>query len=103
MICRVINTHGDVWRLLADAIEYCTGVAVETTLRIVVADIVYNTAHDVFNVDVGICCYLSGNNDHASLNHGLAGYSGAFILLKQSIQDCIGDLVGHFIRVALRY
>ena len=84
-----VNAHRDIPGLLANGVEYCTGGAVETHVRAVVANVDYGLANGLFQVHIGrggdLACYYT----HAGLDHGLHRDARVFIALKEVVQDRI--------------
>src|SRR5207342_2383839 len=90
----------DVRRLLAEHVDDRAGVAVETDLRIVVADVVDNLARQRLDVDPRRGGDFAGDDRGAGLHHGFAGDAGALVLRQDGVEDGVGDLVGDLVRVA---
>ena len=61
VIMGVIYALRNIGRLFADSVDHGTRVAVETAVGVVVADVIYHAAHDVFDVDIGFGGYFAGD------------------------------------------
>ena len=57
----VIYALRNIGRLFADGVDHGARVAVETTVGVVVTDVIYHAAHDVFDVDIGFGGYFAGD------------------------------------------
>jgi hypothetical protein len=101
LVLALVHAHGDIPGLLADGVEHGAGGAVEADVRAGVADIRDHVAHDFLEVDIGAGRHLAGNDDHAGLDHGFHGDAGLPVVLQDVVEDGIGDLVGHLVRVSL--
>ena len=98
-----VNALCDVGRLLADGVENAASGAVKANVGAVVADIDYGLAYQIFQIDPGGSRHLTGEDDHAGFNQRFAGDAGVFVLGDDGVQDCIGNLVGDFVRMPFGY
>ena len=98
----LVDTHGDVGRLLVDRGDDAAGVAVEAFVRMVVADGVDGLADQLRDVDVGRGRDLAGHHDKTGREQGLAGHTGHRVDGEDGIQHRVGHLVRHLVRMALR-
>ena len=92
----LVNVGG----LLADDVDHGTGVAVETDLRRVVADVHDDPADQFFQVDPGAGRDLAADNGHAGFDKGFAGDMRCRVLLDDGVEDGIGNLVRNLVRMA---
>ncbi len=97
-----INALGDIDGLLADNVDDAAGVAVVAHFRGGVADVLDDTAHQVFQIHPGAGGDLTANDGHTGFYHGLAGNAGMGIVGQDGIQHGIRDLVCQFVRMAFR-
>ena len=58
-------------------------------------------AHDLAVRDLGARGDLAGHDHHAGLRQALAGHPAVRVLREQRIEDGIGNLVAHLVRVSL--
>jgi hypothetical protein len=82
----VVETLGNVGRLLLDSDEDVAGLVVEALGRVVVADVLDGVADDLLVVEVGLGRNLAKDHDHASFGCRLAGNLGPGVLLEASIE-----------------
>ena len=99
----LVHPFGDVGGLGADGVQHRTGLAVEAALGVVVADVRHHLAYQAFKVNISLGAHLARHQHHAGFHEGLAGHTGLRVLFQHGIQNRIGYLVGHFVRVALGY
>ena len=98
----LVDTHGDVGRLLVDRRDHAAGVAVEALVRMVVADGVHGLADQLRDVDIGRGGDLTGHDDEPGGEEGLAGHSGHRVRGEDRVQHRVGHLVRHLVRMAFR-
>ncbi len=92
----------DVLGLCAERVEHRAGGVVEALLGAVVADLGDRVAHDLLDVHGGRGLGLAGDQHHARLGDGLGGDARLRVLGEVGVQNRIGDLVAHLVRVAFR-
>lgn len=97
----VVETLGDIGRLLLNGDEEVQGLVVETLGGIVIADALDGLTDNLLVVDLGLGSDLAEDHDHAGLGSRLAGNLGKRILSKAGIEDGIGNLVGNLVGVTL--
>ena len=97
----VVDTLGDVWRLLADGQLDSAGVAIETLVGVVVADAENNTANEGHQVGVGVSGDLTGEVDLAGGQQRLDGNPASGIIVEECIEHGVRNLIGHLVGVAL--
>ena len=68
----LIDTLSNIGALRMNSTHNTTGLAIKTVLRIVVADGVNSTTHNVVNFNVSIRANFSAHNNKAGRNEGLA-------------------------------
>src|SRR5579864_7927554 len=96
-----VDSLGDVRRLRVDRRQHGAARAVEPVVGVGVADLADDPAGDVGEVDVGGGGDLAGQQHHASRDQRLARHAAGRVQPHHLVEDGIGDLVGHLVRVAL--
>jgi hypothetical protein len=89
----IVQTLGNVWRLLLNGDEHIASLVVEALVGVIVANILDSVTNDLLVVKMGLGGNLAEDHDHASLGSRLAGDLGERVVLEAGIQDGIGDLV----------
>ena len=90
----------DVGRLLVDRHQHRAGVAVEAHVAAGVADPLHRLAGQLLVVDWRLGGDLAGDHDVAGLEQRLAGHPPLGIAGQDGVEDGVGDLVGHLVRMA---
>jgi hypothetical protein len=96
-----VDPLGDVGRLRVDRRHHGAGVAVEAELVARVADLLDDAPRHPGEIDVGLGGDLAGEQHEAGGDQGLAGDAAGRILPQDLVEDRVGDLVRHFVRVTL--
>ncbi len=94
------DTLVDIGALLMDGGEYAAGIAVETQLAAVVADLADYAAGSLLNVDIGIGTHLAGNDNLPGCNKSLACHFRRRVAGEKLIDYGVGNLVGDLIGMA---
>ncbi|KAI3487290.1 hypothetical protein L1887_48875 [Cichorium endivia] len=81
----VVETLGNVGRLLLDGDEHVAGLVVEALLGRVVADLLDGVTDDLLVVDLGLGRDLTEDHDHTGLGGGLTGDLGVRVLLEAGV------------------
>lgn len=89
----VVQTLGDIGRLLLNSNQDVTGLVVETLLRVVVTDLFDGVSDNGLEVDSGLGGDFTEDHDHTGLGGGLTGDLGVGVLGQTSVEDGIRDLV----------
>ena len=97
----VVHAHRNVARLLVDVRDDAAGVAVETVLRAVIADVADHAARDFGNVNVAVRGDLAHDVDKAGGDRRLAGYAAAGVFFKDRVEHRVGDLVADLVGMPL--
>jgi len=97
-----IDAHGDVGRLLFDALQHRHRLEVEGHVRIGVADLLHRVAHDLVDVHPAVDRALAAHHGHARRDHRLAGDAGVGVLGQHGVEDGVGDLIGDLVGVPHR-
>lgn len=98
----VVETLGNVGRLLLDGDEDVAGLVVETLAGVVVANVLDGATDDFLVVEAGLGGDFTENHNHTGLGGSLASDLGEGVLLEAGIEDGIRDLVGNLVGVTLR-
>ena len=84
-----------------DGGENAAGIAVEAVFGLVVADTVDDVTDGLLDVYIGVFrTDFAADDDQAGRAEGLAGHLGIGVLAEEFVEDGVGDLVGHFVRMA---
>ncbi len=84
----MVETLGNVGRLLLDGDEDVAGLVVEALFRRVVADLLDGVTDDLLEVEVGLGGDLTENHDHARLGGRLAADLGPWVLRQTGVELC---------------
>ena len=98
-----VDTHRDVRRLLLHDADHRARGGVKAPERVGVTDLAHRAAHDRRKLQRGGGRDLARQGDQPGLEQRLAGHAARGILLEHGVQDGIGNLVGHLVRMALGY
>jgi hypothetical protein len=96
-----IDALRDIRGLLADDVDDAAARAVETHVRMVVADIEYGLAHQRLDIHPGARRDLARHDDDAGLDQGLAGDPAARVGRDDRIEHGVRNLVSHLVGMAL--
>ena len=96
----LIHAGVNVRGLLANRDGDTAELAVETAGRRIVADVKNGLTHDGGNLDVAGGGHLTGDVHLAGSHHGLHSNVRCGILGNNAVQDCVGNLVTNFVRMA---
>ena len=84
-----------------DGGQDAAGMGIETVFGFVVSDPVDGRPDGFLDIDIGgLGADFAADYDQARGAESLAGHFGSGVLAKEFVQDGIGNLVGHFIRMA---
>lgn len=97
----VVQTLGDIGRLLLNGDEQVEGLVVETLGGVVVTNVLDSVTDDLLVVELGLGGDLTEDHDHTSLGGSLASNLGEGILSQASVEDGIRDLIGDLVGVTL--
>ena len=100
---RPVNAHGNIRGLLVDCRDHAAGICVKSKLPSCVANLPYRIPDDLLDIYVSVGGNLSHNKYKARGGACLACHAAHGILLHKRIQDRIGYLVAHLVRVAFCY
>ncbi len=98
---RRVDTLRDIGRLLLDRDERAAGEVVEAVVGTRVADVPDRFADDRLEVHVGLGRDLAEDHDQAGGRHGLARDASLGVFADDRVEDGIGDLIAHLVRVTL--
>lgn len=97
----VVQTLGNIGRLLLNSNEQVEGLVVETLGGVIVTDVLDGVTDDLLVVNLGLGGDFTENHDHTSLGGSLASNLGEGVLSQAGVEDGIGDLIGNLIGVTL--
>lgn len=97
----VVETLGDIGRLLLNGDQHVAGLVVKALLGVVVANVLDGVSHNLLVVQSGLGSDLTEDHDHTGLGGGLAGNLGEGVLLEAGVQNGVRDLVTDLIGVSL--
>jgi hypothetical protein len=89
----VVQTLGNVGRLLLNGNEDVAGLVVEALVGRVVANVLDGIADDLLVVEVCLGGDLTEDHDHTGLGGRLTGHLGERVLLEAGIEDGVRDLI----------
>ena len=75
-------------------------VGTEAQVAADVANVANDVAGQLDEIDIGARCDFSGDDDEVGRAEGFTGDAGQRVLSEEGIEDAIGDLVGHLVRVS---
>lgn len=97
----VVETLGDIGRLLLNGDEEVEGLVVEALGGVIVSDVLDGLADDLLVVELGLGGDLTEDHDHTGLGGSLASDLGEGVLSQAGIEDGIGNLIGDLVGVTL--
>ena len=97
----IVGAEGDVGALAVDVGDDGTGVGIESELCAGVADVSYDLADDLLEIDVAVGGDLSHDVDEAGGCAGLAGHAGVGVVGQDLVEDGVRDLVADLVGMAL--
>jgi hypothetical protein len=100
VVAGVVHALRDVVGLLVVADHHRAALVVDAVLGVVVADALDRVARDLDVVDVRVGGDLAGQHDQAGVGQRLGGHAAARVLREDRVEDRVGDLVRHLVRVA---
>jgi hypothetical protein len=100
---RLINTHGNISRLLIYSSENSTGISIKTVLGTVIADLLNSISYHLLYIHIGIGGYLTCYNYEACAGHRLAGYTAHGVLFHACIKDSIRYSITNLIGMSFRH
>ena len=95
-----VDALGDVGRLLLERHHHAAGLPVEAHVRVAVADLLDDAAHDLGDVDLRRGGHLAGDHDEAGLGQRLARDARALVALEERVEDPVRDLIAQLVGVA---
>ena len=98
-----VDALGDVGGLPVSFQQDLTAVPVKLDIRAVVADLADDLAGYALEIDLGVGGDLARQDDQVRRHQGLAGHPPGGVLAQHLVQDGVGDLVGHLVRVTFRH
>ena len=98
-----VNTAAYVATLLMKRREHAAGVAVKLVLALGVANLVNNITRHFHQVDIGLAGYLARDYHLTGCNQGLASHAAVGVVGKKMVEQCVADLVSHFVGMSFRH
>ena len=98
-----VDTLRDVLALLGDGFGDDHLVGVEDIIVVDVADFSDGSAHDFFEIELGVGGNLSGQHNHVALHEGFAGHAAFFVLREAGVEHGVGDGVANLVGVAFAH
>jgi len=99
VICRFIDTHGDIRWLLVDSGKHCACFPVKPHGRIVVSDLFNGLPDDVRNMSITIRGNLPAYKGKSCSNICLTRYPWFRVLFDKCIEYCIRNLIRDLVRM----
>jgi len=97
----VVQTLGNIWRLLFNGNQNVAGLVVETLLGVIVSNVLDGVANDLLVVESGFGGDFAKDHDHTSLGRSLTSDFGQRVVLEACVEDGITDLVGDLVGMTL--
>lgn len=97
----VVQTLGDIGRLLLNGDQQVQGLVVETLGGVIVANVLDGVTDNLLVVELGVGGDLTKDHDHTSLGGGLASNLGEGVLGQAGIEDGIRHLISDLVGVTL--
>ena len=99
---RLGHPDGNIRGLALDRGDDGAGVTVKAERRIGIADVTHDFPRDLVIADSRLAGDLAGDHDHAGLRERFAGHPALRIFSQVSIEDGIGNLIAHLVRMTFR-
>jgi len=93
------HTLRNIRRLLVISHQHGAGFVVEADVGMVVADALDGVARDLDVIDIGGGGDFTRQHHKAGIDQRFCGDAGVLVLGQNGIEDGIGNLVGHFVRM----
>ena len=101
--CPLGDALGDVRTLLIDGDHDRTVLMVEADVRIDVSNALDRLTDDRGDIYVGLCRNLTGNDGHSGRHQCLTRDAAIGVLSDHCVQNAVGNLIGHLVRMSLRH
>jgi putative ubiquitin-RnfH superfamily antitoxin RatB of RatAB toxin-antitoxin module len=101
VIARLVDPLRDIVALLVVGHEHGAALVVDAVLGVVVADALDGVARDLDVIDVGVGRDLAREHHQAGVAQRFGRHARAGILSVDGVEDRVGDLVGHLVRMTL--
>ena len=98
---RLVHAQCNVAGLLVDVEDHAAGIAVETVLGAVIADVAHHLAGDLGDVHVAGGGDLTHNVDKTGGDGRLAGHAAMGVFFKDGVQHSVADLIADLIGMSL--
>jgi hypothetical protein len=97
----VVQTLGNIGRLLLNGDEDVASLVVEALVGAVVANVLDGLTDNLLVVESSLCGDFTKDHDHAGLCGSLTSNLGEGVLSEAGIEDSVRDLVGNLVGVTL--
>ena len=98
-----INTHSNIAWLFVNCCQNTTCVSIKSVLSSCITNFANSITNDFLNIYICICSNFSHYHNNSCSRACLASYTAHWILFHKCIQDRIGNLVAHLIRMSFSY
>lgn len=98
----LIHAHSDIRRLLVYAGDNAAGSPVESVIGGVKADLQNCLAGDLWNVHIRLRGYFTHNQNQTCIYRSFTGDPRLRVLLQDSVQNGVGNLIAYLIRMSFR-
>ena len=97
---RFVYAHGNIRRLLVNGRDNRAVICVKAIFPAVISDFSDRITDNLLNVHIALRRNLAHYQHHAGGRGSLTGYAAHGVLLQQSVQNRVGNLVADFVRMA---
>ena len=99
----LINTKCDIYGLLINCSDNCTGLRIKSVFSTGIADFSYSISYDLLDVNISTCGDLTHNKYKTCCCSCFTCYTTHWIFFHDCIKNGIGNGITHFIRMAFSY
>ena len=100
---RLVHAHSDIRGLLVDSRDHRAVFRVKAVFPAVIANLPDRVPYNLLDVYIAFGGDLTHDQHHARSGSRLAGHPAHGILLKQGVQNRVGNLVADLVRVSFGY
>ena len=102
VVAGMVHALGDVIALLVIGDQHRAALVIDAVFGVVIANALDGVARNLDIVDMGVGGDFAGQHDQTGIGQGFGRDTAAWVLLEDSVQNRIGNLVRHLVRVAFR-